>query len=86
MVDTVDSKSIAIWRGGSIPLQGNKLELKKWIFIDMSYQNRIWGTQTFFLPKLVWGLVGFKNGIFFPNAVWEQDIFFPQTGFFHKFY
>ena len=29
MVDTVDSKSIAIWRGGSIPLQGNKLEIKK---------------------------------------------------------
>lgn len=28
MVDTVDSKSIAFWRGGSIPLQGSKRENK----------------------------------------------------------
>ena len=29
MVDTIDSKSIAIRRGGSIPLQGNRKATKK---------------------------------------------------------
>ena len=31
MVDTIDSKSIAIRRGGSIPLQGNKKTNKRLI-------------------------------------------------------
>lgn len=29
MVDTIDSKSIAFWRGGSSPLQGKYVKRKK---------------------------------------------------------